>query len=317
MKIVLVETKSADRSAIRSMLEKRQETVFAFANGQDAWSFIERTPDINIIIVSLNEEGMSGLEICWNARILAEQRKSMYVIAISGGDNDDMLVEALDSGADDYLQKPLQEESLTARLRVAERMIVLQQQLVRLANHDSLTNLLNRRAFFEKAGLVLKDLKRAGPEKCSSLNAIMFDIDHFKRVNDNFGHDAGDQVIRTVAKIARAEGDIIGRLGGEEFAMILSDQTLLGTARVAERIRETIEKTPILINGCRIEITSSFGVACYQDGDSVDDLLKRADIALYRSKNEGRNRVLVDRPHQTEPEADYKSVCGLRQESRA
>ncbi|TLP47244.1 diguanylate cyclase [Cohaesibacter sp. CAU 1516] len=312
MKIVLVEAKGAERSAIRSMLEKRQETVYAFSKGQDAWSFIEQTPDINIIIVSLNDEGMSGLEICWNARILAEQRKGMYVIAISGEDNDDMLVEALDSGADDYLQRPLQEEILLARLRVAERMIVLQQQLVQLANHDSLTELLNRRAFFEHADLELSD-----PEKSPSIHAIMFDIDHFKRVNDSFGHDAGDQVIRTVAKIAQAEGDLIGRLGGEEFAMILSDQSTLGAARSAERMRETIENTPILINGHRIEITSSFGVASYQDGDSVDELLKRADIALYRSKNEGRNRVSVDRPHKSVIEDDYKATCNIRQKSRA
>lgn len=312
MKIVLVEAKGAERSAIRSMLEKRQETVYAFSKGQDAWSFIEQTPDINIIIVSLNDEGMSGLEICWNARILAEQRKGMYVIAISGEDNDDMLVEALDSGADDYLQRPLQEEILLARLRVAERMIVLQQQLVQLANHDSLTELLNRRAFFEHADLELSD-----PEKSPSIHAIMFDIDHFKRVNDSFGHDAGDQVIRTVAKIAQAEGDLIGRLGGEEFAMILSDQSMLGAARSAERMRETIENTPILINGHRIEITSSFGVASYQDGDSVDELLKRADIALYRSKNEGRNRVSVDRPHKSVLEDDYKAACNIRQKSRA
>ena len=311
-KIVLVEPNSADRSAIRTMLEKRQETVYTFSEGQDAWRFIQDTPDINIIIVALCDEGMSGLEICWNARILAEQRKAMYVFAISDMNNDDLLVEALDSGADDYLQKPIQEETLQARLRVAERLIVLQQQLIQLANHDPLTNLYNRRAFFAHAEMEMND-----PDKCQSLSAIMFDIDHFKRVNDNYGHDAGDLVIKTVANIASSEGALLGRLGGEEFAMMISGQSLLGAARIAERIRETIQNTPILVNGRKIEITSSFGVANYQVGDQTDNLLKRADIALYQSKSNGRNRVTVDRSYTQAQGSSSNRISRIRQKNRA
>ncbi len=291
MKIVLVESNGVERHAIRSMLEERKETVFAFANGMDAWSFIEDTPDIDIIITAMNAQGMSGLEICWNARILAEQRKAMYVIAISEQDGEDMLVEALDSGADDYLQKPLHEEILLARLRVAERMIMLQKQLVHLANRDPMTNLYNRRAFFEQATQLAQQARSDQP-----LCAIMFDIDHFKRVNDTYGHDAGDEVIKTVAALAGMEPGLLGRLGGEEFAIMLPNQSLLSAARTADRIRVEIATTPIDYGNLSIEITSSFGVALYRPNEGVDDVLKRADLALYKSKNAGRNRVSAERP---------------------
>ena len=303
MKIVLIEADKSDRSAIRTTLEKRNETVFAFSDGDEAWGFIEQSADIDIIIVSLNAQTTSGLEICWNARILAEQRKAMYVIAISEQDKGDILVEALDSGADDYLQKPLHEESLLARLRVAERLIMLQQQLVKLANHDPLTDLYNRRAFFE-----LADRKISERTDGSYLSAIMFDIDHFKSVNDKYGHDAGDEVIRIVARIAAREGELLGRYGGEEFALILEDQSFLQTARTADRIRLAIEQTPIVVGGHTISITSSFGVALYDEGDSVDDLLKRADLALYSSKHNGRNRVSIGRKKQRLVEKDLPQL---------
>ena len=308
MKIVLIEADESDRSAIRTTLEQRNETVFAFSDGKEAWCFIEESADIDIIIVSLNSETKSGLEICWYARILAEQRKAMYVIAISERDKNDLLVEALDSGADDYLQKPLHDESLLARLRVAERMILLQQQLVKLANHDPLTDLYNRRAFFELANRKIRERSEG-----SYLSAIMFDIDHFKSVNDKYGHDAGDEVIRIVARIAAREGELLGRHGGEEFALILEDQSFLQTARTADRIRIAIEQTPIVVGGHTISITSSFGVAQYHEGESVDDLLKRADIALYRSKHNGRNKVSIEQKKQDERPSRLK----LRKLNRA
>lgn len=312
MKIVLVEGKGVERHAIRSMLEERKEQVVAFANGLDAWSYIEENADIDIIITSLNVQGMSGLEICWNARILAEQRKGMYVVAISEENDDDMLVEALDSGADDYLQKPLHEETLLARLRVAERMILLQKQLLHLANRDPMTNLYNRRAFFEKATNML-----TSPKEGESICAIMFDIDHFKAVNDTYGHDAGDEVIKYVAALASLEEGLPGRLGGEEFALIVRSRSLLGAARTANTIREEIATTPVEFGEHVINITSSFGVSIHREGDTIDEMLKRADLALYKSKRDGRNRVSAERPHLVETEKIPASARHCRDKKRA
>lgn len=289
MKIVLIEGNDAERHVIHSMLEERRERVIPFANGLDAWPYIEEHADIDIIITSLNIQDMSGLEICWNARILAEQRKGMYVIAISEKNDNDMLVEALDSGADDYLQKPLHEEILLARLRVAERMMLLQKQLLHLANRDPMTNLYNRRAFFEKAQEIL-----SSPRLGESICAIMFDIDHFKAVNDTYGHDAGDEVIKNVATLASLEEGLPARLGGEEFALIVRSHSLLGAVGTANIIREEIATTPVEFGGHVINITSSFGVSVYHDGDMLGDMLKRADLALYKSKQDGRNRVSTE-----------------------
>ena len=311
MKIVLVEGNGVDRHAIRSMLEERRETVHAFANGLDAWSFIKENNDIDLIITSLNVQGMTGLEICWNARILAEQRKSMYVVAISEQEEADMLVEALDSGADDYLQKPLHEEILLARLRVAERMIMLQKQLIMLADHDPLTSLYNRRAFFEKAGMLVQ----AGPVSDNPIHAIMFDIDYFKLVNDTYGHDAGDEVIKFVARLANDVDGIVGRLGGEEFAIILSGYSLLQTARIADQLRQDIAATVLDFDGREISVTSSFGVAYFHPDDCIDDMLKRADMALYKSKRNGRNRVSAERPRLIKQEtlpADQRPIRDKR-----
>jgi diguanylate cyclase (GGDEF)-like protein len=291
MKVVLVERDQQHRRVVQYMLESHKETVFAFSDATDAWTFIETQPDIDVIITSLATDGMTGLEVCWNARILADQRKGLYVIAMSESDNAELLVEALDTGADDFLQKPLHEETLHARMRVAERMILLQRQLVHLATRDPMTDLLNRRAFFEQ---VYSLIEQSAQEE--TICAIMFDIDHFKAVNDTYGHDVGDEVIKTVANLASQHGGILARLGGEEFALVTKGLSILQASRVADKIRREIAETAICLNRSSVTITSSFGVSVYRPGESVDDLLKRADMALYKSKNDGRNRVSAEKP---------------------
>ncbi|MCV6546792.1 MAG: diguanylate cyclase [Cohaesibacter sp.] len=291
MKVVLIEQDQEHRRVIQYMLESRKETVYAFPDAAKAWAFIEATPNIDVILTSLSTDGMSGLEVCWNARILADQRKGLYVIAMSENDDAELLVEALDTGADDFLQKPLHAETLHARMRVAERMILLQRQLVHLATRDPMTNLFNRRAFFEQVQnkITLSDSDEI-------FCAIVFDIDHFKKVNDTYGHDVGDEVIKTVATLAAAYKGVLARLGGEEFVLVTQGLSILQASRLADKLRQDIAETAIELNQSSVCVTSSFGVAVYRPGESIDDLLKRADLALYKSKNDGRNRVSAERP---------------------
>ncbi|SNZ20059.1 diguanylate cyclase (GGDEF) domain-containing protein [Cohaesibacter gelatinilyticus] len=291
MKVVLIESDQESSRVIQYMLESRKETVYAFSDADEAWNFIETTPNIDVILTSLATNGMTGLELCWNARILADQRKGLYVIAMSESDDAELLVEALDTGADDFLQKPLHEETLHARMRVAERMILLQRQLVHLATRDPMTNLYNRRAFFEQVHHLIDQ-----PGQREDLCAIMFDIDHFKAVNDTYGHDVGDEVIKTVATLAAGHDGILARLGGEEFALVTNGLSILQASRVADLLRREIAETDIRLNKSTVTVTSSFGVAIYRPGESIDELLKRADMALYKSKNDGRNRVSAERP---------------------
>jgi two-component system cell cycle response regulator len=160
---------------------------------------------------------------------------------------------------------------------------------MQLASLDPLTGIFNRRAFFERAQKALAQSKTNG----GTLAAIMLDIDHFKRVNDVYGHQVGDRAIREVASLVSNKGKIIGRLGGEEFALLLPGCDLAGGKEMAELLRRQIMAVRLPEGDKVVTFTSSFGVSEWQPGESVDDMLRRADMALYAAKAEGRNCVTV------------------------
>src|SRR5262249_25108405 len=151
-----------------------------------------------------------------------------------------------------------------------------------------LTGMFNRRAFFQKAKELCGNAK-AGDKLC----AVMIDIDHFKRVNDTYGHDVGDVPICAVAKELSIERGLLGRLGGEEFALLLASGSLGETVVTADRLRQNILALKIDTKGAHFSVTCSFGVSDWQSGDTIDILLKRADMALYEAKLTGRNRVVA------------------------
>src|SRR5436853_1879208 len=209
MRVVLVDPSRTMRLFVTRLLEARDHEVLSFADGAAALACMRQDRDVAALITSGELVSMSGLELCWETRVLAGRDRPIYVILMSSSIDRSKLGEALDSGADDFISKPPVADELYARLRAAERLGAMQRELVRLASVDPLTGLHNRRVFFELA-------ERAGAD--GRLTAIMVDIDHFKRINDLYGHDVGDQAIATVANAAAIEGAIIGRLGGEEFA---------------------------------------------------------------------------------------------------
>ncbi len=153
---------------------------------------------------------------------------------------------------------------------------------------DPLTGVLNRRAFFESAQEVC-----GRGETLDCLCAIVMDIDHFKRINDVYGHDVGDEAIRGVAREVAGEKAITGRLGGEEFAMLLEGRDLAAALRIAEELRARISAMRVQTEKQRLKLTCSFGVSQWEPGDTIDRLLKRADIAVYSAKSSGRNRVVA------------------------
>jgi diguanylate cyclase (GGDEF)-like protein len=173
-------------------------------------------------------------------------------------------------------------------MRAAERIGAMQRDLIHLAKTDSLTGLLNRRAFFEKAEEMCVPLHAD-----SKLSAIMFDIDHFKRVNDTYGHGVGDTVLVAIAAEAMRVCTLAGRLGGEEFAILLDGTELPDAIKVAERLRRSIAALDTNIDGEILKVACSLGVDEWQFGDTIDDLLRRADSALYDAKAAGRNRVVA------------------------
>jgi diguanylate cyclase (GGDEF)-like protein len=285
MRVVLVDPSRTMRLFVRRLLEARDHEVLPFADGRDALACLRQNADVAALITSVELDGMSGLELCWEARVLAGRDRPIYVILMSSSIDKSNLGEALDSGADDFISKPPVADELYARLRAAERLGAMQRELVRLASVDPLTGLHNRRVFFE--------LAEAAQARGGALTAIMFDIDHFKRVNDLYGHDIGDHAIAMVAKISAAEGAVVGRLGGEEFAMLLRGKRLSEGASLAEDLRRRIAALRIDTANGPLTLTCSFGVSERRAGESIDDLLKRADVALYAAKTSGRNRVVT------------------------
>ena len=288
MRVMLVDPSRTMRLFVTRLLQARDHQVLPFADGPEALACMRRDLDVAALVTSGELVSMSGLELCWETRVLAGRDRPIYVILMSSSIDRSRLGEALDSGADDFISKPPVADELYARLRAAERLGAMQRELVRLASVDPLTDLHNRRVFFE-----LAEEARVRCAQDSALTAIMLDVDHFKRINDLYGHDVGDQAIAAIAKAARIDGAITGRLGGEEFAILLEGQTLAEGARLAEQLRARIAALRLDTANGPLTLTCSLGVSERKADDSIDDLLKRADVALYAAKTSGRNRVMT------------------------
>jgi diguanylate cyclase (GGDEF)-like protein len=287
MQIVLVDPSRTVRRIVTDLVQQCNYTVCPFSDGTEALSFIQKDEQVRVLLTSAELPSMSGLDLCVRARSLVGNRRPLYIIMMSSSDEYTKCVQALDNGADDFIRKPPITEELRARLRTADRVTSMQRELVRLATADSLTGLLNRRAFFENTGKMIERANSGEP-----LSSIMLDLDHFKKINDLYGHDTGDQVLKRVsAEIGRVPG-IAGRLGGEEFALLL-EKNLSDAVDMAENIRRSVERLAIFAGEHPITVTCSLGVAEWKAGDTIDNLLRRADVALYEAKRTGRNKVVV------------------------
>lgn len=287
MHIAIVDSSRVVLKLVAGLLEPRGHVLELFTDSSAALDYIASHPSITALITSLEVRPISGLELCWSARLLGDASRPLSIIVMSSTRCTHTLAEALDSGADDFIEKPPSAEELHARLRAAERLTTMQSALIRLAETDPLTGLMNRRAFMARA----QDAVAHGDASCS-LAAILLDIDHFKRINDAYGHDVGDEAIKAVASLISGNG-IAGRLGGEEFALLLPDRDLAEATVIAERLRRRAVAVRVPVEAGPAKLSCSFGVSAWRRGDTVDGLLKRADVALYEAKATGRDRVVA------------------------
>ncbi len=272
------------------------------------------TQEIDLILLDMYMPGLSGLETL--AKIKAQVISAeIPVIMLSASTDEDEVVAALELGAGDYVTKPYVTKVLLARMRTAIRLMEKTAQLEYLAKTDFLTGINNRGSFFELSNHAISLASRAG----QSLVVAMFDIDFFKQVNDNYGHDAGDQVLRVfsqgMTEVFRGY-DIIGRVGGEEFAVCLPNTNRKNANIACERFRYYMEQLSVGIitnnnnnnnnnNKRNINITVSIGLVLAPKGPlTIDELLKQADRALYYAKEHGRNQVVDDRIVATIDERD-------------
>jgi two-component system cell cycle response regulator len=256
---------------------------------------------VDVVLISLDLQNFDGLRLCSQLRSL-ERTRNVAIVLLAGMDDKARILRGLDIGAHDFLVRPVDRNELVARVRTqvrrkrfAERLRDSVQVSMELAITDGLTGLHNRRYFDAHFGVLFDDAVRRG----APLAVLLLDIDKFKSVNDSHGHDAGDEVLREFSKRIKAltRGvDLVARFGGEEIVVIVPDAALDEARLVAERIRERIGSVPFTVpqKGRSLNVTVSIGVAAREPGDTAPDLiLKRADLALYRAKEEGRNRVVA------------------------
>lgn len=288
MHAAIVDSSRVVLKLVAQFFNERGDKASTFVDSRTALQHILDDPTVDVLITSLEVEPINGLELCWETRLAAGSRRPLYIVVMSSVNDQDKIIEALDCGADDMISKPISRQQLNARLRMAARLQSTQLHLVRLAETDPLTGLLNRRAFFEHLTKILTAHVTTTP-----ISAIMFDIDHFKRVNDDYGHHAGDEVISAVAREAAKLKGMAARLGGEEFVIIVEGCTEEEVYRTAEHLRMRCSDLVFLSDDGQFGITCSLGITSWAPGDTADDLLRRADMALYEAKASGRNCVKV------------------------
>jgi diguanylate cyclase (GGDEF)-like protein len=296
MRVLIADDDDVVLTVLEGLLEHLGHEAVVARDGTQAWDLIQREDAPSLAILDWMMPGMDGVEICRRLRQDAK-RPYQYLIMLTAKDEMEDLVESMESGADDYLRKPFDERELRARLHAGERILALQDELRARATFDELTGLLNRATIFERLQRELTLAARTG----APVSIIMADLDDFKRVNDTHGHPVGDEVLReaSLRMAARMRSyDDLGRYGGEEFLGVLPGCPSVSAVAVAERMRDSVGKSPISTAAGAIDLTVSVGVATADTTQPVaaDALIAAADEALYRAKRAGRNRVEGDRP---------------------
>jgi two-component system cell cycle response regulator len=299
MKVLVADDDPISRRLVEASLSRAGYEPVAVGDGAEALRRLAEPDSPRLVVLDWVMPGMDGLQVCRAIRA-GNQEQYIYVLLLTSKDQQWEIVEGLDAGADDYVTKPFDLHELRARLRSGARILQLQDELVaareRLrieATHDSLTGLLNRAATLDT---LEKEVARSARDHVS-LTVIMSDLDHFKNINDTYGHAAGDTVLREAARRMRASVrtyDSIGRYGGEEFLVVAPGCGKAVAAELAERLRACVCETDIAWANGAVTATVSLGVASRSHEAGAEALLRAADEALYRAKVDGRNRVVVD-----------------------
>jgi diguanylate cyclase (GGDEF)-like protein len=259
---------------------------------------VSRTQLADVSSAGLGLTGLDGIEVCRNIRKRGLDERYIYTVLLTGKSEKKDLIRAMEAGADDYLVKPFDAEELRARLLACKRILDLhddlasaQESLRFAAMHDFLTRLWNRA---EIVSFLERELVRARREK-KPVGVVLLDVDHFKSINDSLGHRSGDIVLQELVQRLRSQlrgYDGVGRYGGEEFLLVLPGCDLAGALVRADEIRRSIAKVPVVPGATNVSVTVSMGVTIAHCGEGDPAmLLHDADVALYRAKKNGRDRV--------------------------
>ena len=300
MKILIADDSIVSRHLLEATLRKWGYEVVVACDGLEALELMKRDNAPNLAILDWMMPGMTGLEVCDRIRQRAREPYT-YILLLTSKSQKEDLIEGMDAGADDYITKPFDQHELQVRLRAGRRLVDLQAELLSArealreqATKDSLTHLWNRSSIFD---ILCRELHRAEREN-SPVGVVMIDLDHFKSVNDNYGHFAGDAVLCESARRMQSTirpYDAIGRYGGEEFLVMLPGCDEQGSLNLAERMRKHLSQAQMSLTENAINVTASFGATVAVPGQvwTAESLIRKADEALYLAKRLGRNRVEV------------------------
>ena len=297
--IAIVDDDAAIRRLVRLFLKRAGYDTIECTTGEDARIMLKSQPwDLAILDRKLPD--MDGVVLARELRSAPEFR-ARYIIMLTGEAEQEDKVQGLELGADDYITKPFQYPELLARIRAGKRIVDLQKELVEtnkrlelLSITDGLTKLHNHRYLQDELARAFEESQRYQ----RPLSLVMIDIDFFKKVNDTYGHAAGDAVIQGIGSVLTktlGTSDKVARFGGEEFVVLVHEVDANGIITVAQNLRRAIEALTIDYQGQSLSVTVSIGGAMTQrsDGD-VQAVIERADAALYKAKTAGRNRVVID-----------------------
>jgi two-component system, cell cycle response regulator len=298
MRILIAEDDLTSRAMLSAVLKKAGNEVIETVNGKEAWEELQKPDYPKLVILDFVMPEMDGLEVIRQVRARKYQRPPYIIMLTSKGEKSD-IIKGLDAGADDYLTKPFDVGELSARIEVGKRLVNLQAELVESreaiayqASHDSLTDLLNRRAILS----ILEELLVRCHEQGKRIAIGMIDIDHFKLINDTYGHQVGDDILVGLAKIFNnsiTSIGSVGRFGGEEFLAILPIKMHDDPLLPFNELCKTISSHQFITRSGLVPLTVSIGVTFASQQTTVDELIGAADSALYQAKNKGRNCTVL------------------------
>lgn len=305
MKILIADDDALSRRLLEKTLVRAGYEVMLVANGRQAVESLGGPDAPRLALLDWMMPEIDGPGVCREIRKRRDQ-SYVYMVLLTSRESKEDVVAGLESGADDYLIKPFVTDELKARLRTGERILHLEDSLVEAreqmrfkATHDHLTSLWNRGVILDLLG---RELTRSQRENVCT-GVILGDLDHFKNVNDTYGHLVGDQVLREVARrllLSVRSYDFVGRYGGEEFLTVLNNCRPDSVLARAEQIRKCICTRPVHTDAGPLEVTMSLGALRSRDWGQrpAEDLINEADSALYAAKTEGRNRVKLAKPEE-------------------
>lgn len=316
MKVLIAEDDRVTSRLLARILEGWGYRVILAEDGNRAWEALTCPEAPLMAILDWEMPGKDGAAICRELRAVTREPYTYLVLLTARSEKADMIA-GMQAGADDYLTKPFDMHELEVRLRAGKRIIELQDELIRareslreMAMHDPLTGLYNRGAIID---ILQSELARSR-RGFNSVALVLADIDHFKEVNDTFGHLAGDEVLREVSRRLKDSArsyDSVGRYGGEEFLMVCPGCQARCASQLAERLKGAVRDRPILRGNMSCSVTLSMGIVVDEgDNSGAEELIGLADQAMYRAKHEGRDRVEIAYPDQLFP-ADLRIPPGF------